>query len=329
MVPLWQRTKKLSSPYANVAIDCVYSIFWVAALASVQVWTNSGITDSGGGYCAHWSFGDQDKCVISYGMVIVAVLVFLLWIVAAGVSGYSLFYYRKNGYLPNSRPSISAPELIEPTISRPVSHVKAEETLHPESRSASEPDLEKGSIHTETAEGTHPGRKLSWGQSPPMTAPSRFEIGTRPQFRQVSYESTNESSPLSPRRRISNRYATPPRLQLWGPGHSEPTVVADYGSISAHGPKTHDGRGAAAQSHGTGSSSAGVSSASSTHDGERRPVLRMPMPGPASKHSGGYNSAFHTPLPTAMMPTGNSWRDDMMKANVAPPAEFPKGNYSR
>ena len=42
---------------------------------------------------------------------------------------------------------------------------------------------------------------------------------------------------------------------------------------------------------------------------------RAPYPGPASVHRGGWNSAYHTPLPVGMMQGGggagrNSWRDD-------------------
>ena len=43
-------------------------------------------------------------------------------------------------------------------------------------------------------------------------------------------------------------------------------------------------------------------------------VGRAPYPGPASVHRGGWNSAYHTPLPVGMQPQGagrNSWRDEV------------------
>ena len=40
------------------------------------------------------------------------------------------------------------------------------------------------------------------------------------------------------------------------------------------------------------------------------PERRAPHPGPASIHAGGYNSAYHTPLPLHLHGTGNSWADD-------------------
>jgi len=52
-----------------------------------------------------------------------------------------------------------------------------------------------------------------------------------------------------------------------------------------------------------------------------RDVMRGPVPGPASEHRGGWRSAYHTPLPSAVGGgreglgreeggTGNSWRDE-------------------
>jgi len=39
--------------------------------------------------------------------------------------------------------------------------------------------------------------------------------------------------------------------------------------------------------------------------------MKGPMPGPASEHQGGWRSAYHTPLPSAMPGAlGNSWRDE-------------------
>ena len=345
MIPLWQRTQKFSNAYATLAIDILFSIFWVAALAAVQVWTNGGIPDSTKGYCANFNFGDQDKCVISYGTVIIAVLIFVLWLIAAGVSVYSIIHLRKNGYLPNSRPSISKPQMIEPKFSLTTNGSQDGGQSRPRTRLYQERDLEHGVAHTNTEHGAHPGRKVSWGQSPPMTAPPRMDIHTRPQFRTINYgepqQLPTETTALSPQidGPTTRRYALPPRLQLWGPDTRSPALVMDYGAglptagltpgLTPSGHAPYDVRRTVMQPLPTAYGTMGAVSTGYAGYDSRRSVLRTPLPGPASMHNGGYNSAYHTPLPTGMAATGNSWRDDMAQAAANQQAIFPAGQYFR
>ena len=342
MVQLWQRTRKFSNPYASLLIDVSFSIFWVAALAAVQVWTNGGIPDSGKGYCANFKFGDQDKCVISYGTVIIAVLIFILWLVAAGVSVYSVIHLCKHGYLPNSRPSISKPQMIEPKFSLTTNDSRDTDQSRPSTRLYQERDLERGVAHTETEYGTHPGRKVSYGQSPPMTAPPRMDIHTRPQFRTINYgepkQAPTETTTLSPQidGPTTRRYAPPPRLQLWGPDTQSPALVMDYAAgqatagLTPSGYAPYDVRRTVMQPLPTAYGTMGaVSTGYAAAYDSRRSVLRTPLPGPASMHAGGYNSAYHTPLPTGVAVSGNSWRDDMARAGANQQAIFPASQYYR
>ena len=310
IIPLWQRTKRLANPYVSTGLDLLFSIFWLAALAAVQVWTNTGISDSSKGYCENFRYGDKDKCVISYGTVFVAVLVFLTWVVAWALSFYLLLYYRRNGYLPNARPSISYPEHIEPklsfgTTSTGHSRNGSKPTLHVDPHR----DLEPGFTHTDTPNGTHPGRKLSWGASPPQTAPSRYGLGgSQPQFRPVSYGrgGANESTPLSPSRSAAYPGAQAPRLQVWGPdGAPAPqSVSASYGTLAANGPVTADVRRLPSQYYaGEFGGPAPARGPSFAYDANRRPSVKMPD----SRLTAGYSTAHNAPLPTPHGRPGSPW----------------------
>ena len=275
----------------------------------MQVWTNTGIPDSSKGYCENFGYGDKDKCVISYGSVLVAVLIFLIWVIASVISFYLLLYYRRNGYLPNSRPSISNPEMIEPKLS-----IGTNSSGH--SRNGSKPtlqvdpnrDLEPGFTHTDTPNGTHPGRKLSWGASPPLTAPSRFgHGGSQPQFRAVSYRrGANETTPLSPTGPAANPWSQAPRLQVWGPDEAPApqSITANYGTLAANGPVTADVRRLPA--HFSGMAFGGTAPGggpSFAYDTNRRPSAKIAD----SQLTAGYSTAHNTPLPTPLGRPGSPW----------------------
>ena len=228
--------------------------------------------------------------------------------------------------------------MIEPKFSLTTNGSQDSGQARPRTRLYQERDLERGTTHTNTEHGTHPGRKVSWGQSPPMTAPPRMDINTRPQFRQINYgeppQQPTETTALSPRidGPTTRRYAPPPRLQLWGPDTRSPALVMDYAAAvtpagltpSGHAP--YDVRRTVMQPLPTAYGTMGaVSTGYATAYDARRSVLRTPLPGPASMHMGGYNSAYHTPLPTGMAASGNSWRNDIASQQTA----FPVDQYSR
>ena len=98
----------------------------------------------------------------------------LLFLATCAISIYSLIYYRKNGYLPGSRPEISDPMAVEAQKyafssnphDEPEDNNDGVETgiAHPP-RGRDNGGDEYALLHTDTHEG-HPGRPLSWGREP-------------------------------------------------------------------------------------------------------------------------------------------------------------------
>ena len=222
--------------------------------------------------------------------------------------------------MPNTKPEISKPTFDEgrPTWShRPGIQGRIEGHLQPQ-LNRGRLDEEHGSVHTETEEGTHPGRALSYGQDPPLTAPPTYAQSGAPRWKTIYYgdRPANEPQPKqqvpapNTNRPVPGRYASPPQLAIFPP---RPEV------LSPRTPFVRDG-----------ASSATIATGRTGFD-TLRGMPRVPIPGPASRHAGGYISAHHTPLPTGMMPKKHSWRDDR---EVRSPEErgrlvFPEADYSR
>ena len=189
--------------------------------------------------------------MISYGTVAIGVLMFICWFFAAAISVYNFLHLRKHG---SQRPSISKP--IEPKFVYPdnaSSHYSENSSAPPPATRIH--DLEKGPIHVQPVDGSgHPGRKFSWGQSAPNTAPAHHSQfpEAKPVFRPVNYgqprpRPITEASPLTLEAPKAARYGAeqqgrlnaPPRLQLWGPqGDRAPSLVMDYGSMHPRTPLT-------------------------------------------------------------------------------------------
>ena len=229
--------------------------------------------------------------------------------------------------MPNTRPSISKPIFSESQseLGHASNMQEKNEKVRPRTRLyRNRTDEEHSSVHTETSvhtvtdDGLHPGRKLSWSQDPPLTAPPTYTQSGIPQWRAIhyGYGPTNEISPTAPIRRQTppgfrrpavNAYAfSPPHLHI-------------YPTVNPY-----------AQQEGPVMSRTGLAAYDSLRD-----VMQGPLPGPASLHAGGYNSAYHTPLPTAMG-TKNSWRDE--QGSDRPALErgvsggrlvFPEADHSR
>ena len=351
LIPLWERTKRFKNIYACLAIDGLFAIFWASAFGSVQAWTASGIPSNSTGYCKGFTYGDDDRCTISFGTVILGVLIFIMFLIAAGISGYKVWYFRKNGYCISQRPSISNPKPVEPKFV----YGDSSSSVH----STRSSDLEKGGL-TISVDGTHPGRKLSWDAAPltaPACAPDFPEA--KPTFRQIDYNNNNpykptentrltQYEPYSRRPVPPSRHIAPPKLQLYGPGDRTPALVMDYGATTPYGPQepyapslrySHrpytvspsqpQYRTSMAQAPATArynNNNPNYNTNAGSHEsfiGGYRPnyasgipnggydtynrrgsAMRMAIPGPASTHAGGYQSAYHTPLPSAMMNTG-------------------------
>ena len=177
-------------------------------------------------------------------------------------------------------------------------------------------DRNYGSVHTETEDGTHPGRPLSWGQDPPLTAPPIYNQTGVPLFRPVQYSGgpSNETEPK--------------RQSMLGPNrkYNAPATLVSHPAIQRYNsnvgnPYAEDG------------STLATGNAHGPYE-TLREVIRHPIPGPASMHAGGYNSAFHTPLPPGMGPVRNSCYDDQVIGVKGDDAglgrfAFPQADYSR
>ncbi|MCJ1392545.1 hypothetical protein MMC18_005413 [Xylographa bjoerkii] len=318
VVPLWPRTRQFVRPDATAAIDVSYTIFWLAAFCAVQVWTDSGTNSSQG--CAAFAFGSQSKCQVSYATVVFGVIIFILWLIASSISVHTLIYLRRHGSMPSTKLEISKPIFDETRSTWSLrSDAQGRREGHPQTRlDRGRLDEEHGSVHTETEEGTHPGRALSYGQAPPLTAPPMYTQSGPPQWKNIYYGSppadepqpARQASPPVINRPTPGRYASPPRLEIYPP---RPDV------LSPRNPFVRDGASSATFATGR----AGFDTL--------RGMPRVPIPGPASRHVGGYISAHHTPLPPGMTPNKNSWHSNQ---GVRSPEErgrlvFPEADYSR
>ncbi|KAL8787486.1 MAG: hypothetical protein Q9195_007733 [Heterodermia aff. obscurata] len=176
-VPIFTRTKRFSNPYAHTALDVLFTILWLAAFAAVAAWTNQGIS------AVKDRKPDEKGCDR------------LLFATTSALSIYALLYYRRNGSLPSSTPTNGAVPITDHAFSSnphdddPFEHDElhnADDHNDPAydphiGRGRRDHDDEYQSIHTDTEEGTHLGRPLSWGQHPHQ----------HPQEQQNQYEDTS------------------------------------------------------------------------------------------------------------------------------------------
>ena len=91
----------------------------------------------------------------------------ILWVATSAISIYGVIYYRKNGSLPGTTTRTQDPNSIESQTksafsSNPHDNFDADEELG--LRPDRNEDDEYTLLHTDTSEGTHPGRPLSWGR---------------------------------------------------------------------------------------------------------------------------------------------------------------------
>ena len=305
----------------------------------LQVWTDSGVNTASG--CANFTFGSQSKCQTSYASVIMGTFVLYVyfhalnnslpvrcpnnthnsafWLLASIISVFSLLHFRKHGSLPNKRPSISNP-VFDDKSARSSINSNSNKDLEKEARSRPQTrlyrerfDVEHGSVHTETEDGTHPGRPVSiGGQELPKTAPATYtQFSVPPQWKQIFYGEvglTNETEPaprhLSPplgsrRKPAPARLPTPPSINIYTTGNSYAQEI-----VSARRPAPFD---------------------------TLRGMPRGPVPGPASQHIGGYHSAHHTPMPLGLggKMQGSRYDQAMVSPEYKGRLKFPEADYGR
>lgn len=205
-MPIFPRTKKFANPYAFVAVDVLLTILWFAASIAVTTWVNAGVRegekqsdDKKLKGCAAFAYGPESKCSLSRATVAMGVVIMFvrpsagvspprikskangrarfLFIVTSVISIRALMHFRKHGSLPTASSPSRASDPIEDQTKYAFSsnpHDEFDDDL--EDRTARPPprrdDNEYALLHTNTEDGTHPGRPLSWGRE---HAPSPFE----------------------------------------------------------------------------------------------------------------------------------------------------------
>ncbi|TKA81259.1 hypothetical protein B0A49_00213 [Cryomyces minteri] len=198
MVPMWTRTVRFANAYGYAAVDILFAIFWFSAFVAVAAWNSAGIRqgaadaklDASAGNCSTFAWGPEDKCNLSKATVGLGVIIFLSFLLTSALSVHLALRVRAADPLPFGPNTYAA----DPT--GPDAHAKdawsadtaeldrsrsrsrssspypnsgsdagtVRKTSHGWNRDEDGFALLRGSeTETETEEGRHPGRMLSWG----------------------------------------------------------------------------------------------------------------------------------------------------------------------
>lgn len=181
MVPMWSRAQRFANAYAFLAVDALYTVFWFAAFVAVAMWNSHGIKEGAKERnipdnernCTTFKYGSESKCTVSKAAVGVGAAVFILFAITTAVSSYYLSKFLKEGVLPYESTAPN-PHHISGETSKDNAWSTEIETGHRESTDSVDRHTEHGGnqqedeyalLHsTETDEGRHPGRPLSWGE---------------------------------------------------------------------------------------------------------------------------------------------------------------------
>ena len=199
---MWSRSIRFAKAYAFVAVDVLYTIFWLSAFAAVAAWNRSGILqgasdkkiDSTDANCTVFAYGTDGACRLAYASTAFGVLVFFLFIGTSVISAMYLMRLRKDpgaedpwlakgggggqqyGGLEaraGSTDPVWDPNTQE--IDNPFNHEDdggaAEggfdtHEYHGAARHEADPQDEHTLLQsTQTDGGAHPGRQMPWGRS--------------------------------------------------------------------------------------------------------------------------------------------------------------------
>ncbi|OAK94830.1 hypothetical protein IQ06DRAFT_82607 [Phaeosphaeriaceae sp. SRC1lsM3a] len=183
MVPMWSRAQRFANAYAFLAVDALYTLLWFAAFIAVALWNSSGIKEGAKEKnipddernCTTFKWGSESKCNVSKASVGVGVVIFILFLVTTAVSGYYLHKFLKEGVLPYESKTPNPHHISGEDSSKDNAWSTEIETGH-HGRDSADSDRRTehgGNQHddeyallnsTETDEGRHPGRPLSWGE---------------------------------------------------------------------------------------------------------------------------------------------------------------------
>ncbi|KAF2680205.1 hypothetical protein K458DRAFT_108570 [Lentithecium fluviatile CBS 122367] len=179
MVPMWSRAERFANVYAFVAIDALFTLLWFSAFIAVAMWNAKGIKEGAEEQkkirnCDAFKFGSVGKCRLSRVTVGFGAMIFIAFFITAAISGYYLRTFLKTGNLPyesnKQNPHHATGDMgkdnawsteIEPHRNSHDSDDDDRRTEH----GGNQQEDEYALLHsTETDEGRHPGRPLSWGE---------------------------------------------------------------------------------------------------------------------------------------------------------------------
>ncbi|KAF2004502.1 hypothetical protein P154DRAFT_519362 [Amniculicola lignicola CBS 123094] len=208
MVPMWSRAERFANAYAFVAADALYTIFWFSAFVAVAVYNTKGVREGekekkiaeGDGNCTTFKFGPEAKCKLSRATVGFGIVIFIMFIITTSISAYYTIKFRKEGVLPYEGKEINPhhaggelPNKDNAWSTEIEAHDSDDDDRHTE-RGGNQEEDEYALLHsTETDEGRHPGRPLSWGDD--RRASDGYQGHPAPPY--VNYGDDNTSA-LSP-----------------------------------------------------------------------------------------------------------------------------------
>ncbi|KAF2199285.1 hypothetical protein GQ43DRAFT_433537 [Delitschia confertaspora ATCC 74209] len=203
MVPMWSRAVRFANAYAFIAVDALYTIFWFSAFIAIALWNSEGIKqgakdkklDEHDGNCTTFKYGPETKCKLSRATFGFGVVIWIFFALTTAISSYYLYKFRQTGHMPYESKTPD-PYLVsgDPSYSATTKQNNPDDPWSAELGHGHHSDDESDDVHdnrterggnqeedeyallhsTETDEGRHPGRPLSWGSGerpvPPYAA---------------------------------------------------------------------------------------------------------------------------------------------------------------
>lgn len=206
MVPMWTRAIRFANAYAFVAVDVLYTIFWFSAFIAIAFWNSKGIRqgaidkkiDKNSGNCTTFAYGPEGKCKLSRATFGFGVVIWILFVITSCISAYYLVKFRKTGEIPGLKtdPHQAAGGIEAQTKdawsadTHEIDHPNDVEDETRTERGGNQEEDEYALLHsTDTDEGRHPGRPLSWGED---------RYGGQPAPPYGAYEEHHMPSAVSP-----------------------------------------------------------------------------------------------------------------------------------
>ncbi|KAJ4302610.1 hypothetical protein N0V90_001499 [Kalmusia sp. IMI 367209] len=181
MVPMWSRAARFANAYAFAALDALYTILWFAAFIAVAMWNAKGVRegakdkkldDDAPKNCTVFKYGPEAKCSLSRVTVGFGAVIFVFFVLTTAISAYYANKFRKEGVLPYESAKQNSHHLTgennkDNAWSTEIEHHDAHDSDDDDRRTergGNQEEDEYALLHsTETDEGRHPGRPLSWG----------------------------------------------------------------------------------------------------------------------------------------------------------------------